>query len=572
MSYLGIHIFTWSIDWTQTVNGDWSFDLREIAVGFGPEFFDPQQSHLVHGFQFEAQFRDTEIDALATFLDAIKGRANPFWLPGPASRFRITRDLGTLGQSSSSSSRTSSSSADEGDRFLIIQQGEETAWELQAGRYLYFTKSGQSARTSKITSVTANTNGTETVLIDDKFTPKIDQTWTAVPLYLVRLAADVEQAPLQAERVQLRNFRVVELPKEYARLEEFGGVIPPEEYVWLYRFTARIPGGTAVWRFTSAASDVTIADPATQSSSSSSTSESVSSQTSTSQSSASAGESSSSTSSSSTSGHSSSSSQSSSSSPSSANSSSSSSGDGQTVWTAARISHGAIKRDMRLGGSVTLQADYQSVEPLRLLIPLRLSAPLKVEILRTTVNGIEPESIFLGQVRKPTVEGRNLTAQCHELGDIMELKLPGFFIQRTCNYRVFDPNTCRASRTTFGHTVTITRASGREAVMQGATLAGLAADWFAQGKIEIGSGFDMQVLSVLASAAAVGNTVAITVAAPVVLELPVSGTALPGCDGTRLSCGVAKFNNFVNFGGHETPRDNLTLTAIRSQTGTGGKK
>lgn len=215
--------------------------------------------------------------------------------------------------------------------------------------------------------------------------------------------------------------------------------------------------------------------------------------------------------------------------------------------------------------------DYDTVEPLRLCIPLRIAVPLKLEILKTDSNFNEADIIFTGTVREPRLEGRRVRVTCVEWGDAMDAKVPNFFIQRDCNYRVYDANTCRANRTTKEVAVNITASSGRSATIQGAGLAGLAADWFAHGWIETGSGLNRQVRFVTASGAASGTSVAVTVNEPFDVEVPVSATAIPGCDGRRTTCDT-KFSNLVNFGGHETPRDNLAVAVLKTESPTTGKK
>lgn len=217
-----------------------------------------------------------------------------------------------------------------------------------------------------------------------------------------------------------------------------------------------------------------------------------------------------------------------------------------------------------------ITGDYDTIEPLRLCIPLRIYVPLKVEILKTDTDFGQPETLFNGTVRNPRLKGRRVTVSCVEWGDAIESKVPNFFIQRTCNYRVYDANTCRASQSSYQKSVSIVALSGRTATIQGAGLTGLAAGWFSEGWIETGTGLDRRVGFVTDSAAASGNQIVLTLSNPLSIEIPASATAVPGCTGERSTC-ISKFNNLANFGGHETPRDNLTLAAIKVQT-KGGKK
>lgn len=567
MDLLGRPIFSQEINWAQQVAASWSFDVRQASLGFGPETLDPRQQHVVHGWEFAVDLTGSAIDDLETFMDGLLGRANTFWLPGPVLAFRI-EDGG---------SATS---------FIVTDQGAADDWDLHPGGYLWFRKAGQPSQFGRISGVVDNGDGTETVTwgpvaevtgessssssSDTAWAAEVvDETWIAQPLALVRMADDVERIEVMAERVRRQTFRVVELPNEYAALAAQTADAPALP-VFLYRFRAEFDDGPAEWRYTSHPTDVTMEAVADQSSSSTAADD-----TSSSLSSSSSAESQSSLSSSSSQNSSSSSSsdeRSSSSSSTSLSSQSSSSDAGtDSLWVSAPITHSRISRSTRLGGTATITADIDSVEPLRLLIPNRVAVNLTVEILRTNTNFDETETMFLGSVRSPQVDGRRITVKCVEWGDAMDQRIPRFFIQRECNYRVYDPLTCRASQASKEVAVSVTAAANRSARIKGAGLIGLAEDWFAQGWIELGSGIQTRRYFVVQSTLAAGDEVTVVTSQPITDELPVAATAVPGCDGKRTTC-VSKFNNLVNFGGHETPRDNLTLVAIQTSSARGGKK
>lgn len=676
MTFKGLQVFTWTIDWSDTVNGSWQFDLRALTVGFGPELIDPKQDHIVHGFDFQTDFRESAIADIDAFLDSLEGRARPFWLPGPPAEFKIKDDR-------------------EANSFLIEEQGAATGWELKPGGYLWFTKPGEEPQSGKITSIVDYGDGTELVTFEqvkegqesssssvnssasttssltttsqssstaagltttsESSTSKsststvtssstsqsssskssvvsasysssnssssatsansssstttasistgsssssystssssqsesssssssafigVDETWRVSALVLVRLADDEEKMEVMAERWQRRAFKVVEVPHEYALVPALA-IPEPSEPVFLYRFTAELPDGNIEWLYTSHPSDVTLQPADAQSSSSSqaeeTTSDSLTSQSSSESVTFTSVSSSSSTNSSSTTAASAtttSESKTSTTSASSANSSSSSSGEGSTVWLAVGIEHGRISRSMKQGGTASITADYDEVEPLRLCVPMRLAAPLRVEIIKTTAALNEMEKLFDGVVRKPELVGRKVTVSCIEWGDAMEGRVPNFFIQRDCNYRVYDTATCRADKASKTYAVSIIAVSGRLAVITAAGLSGLNADWFAQGWIEYGTGLDRRTLFIAASTAPTGEQITLTLTTAITAELPVTASAVAGCDARRSTC-IAKFNNLVNFGGHAPPRDNLTLMAVRSKQQTGGKK
>lgn len=552
-TYLSKPVFEWPIDWTNPVNGTWGYDLKELQIGFGPELIDPLATYVIQGWEFQITLRDEEIPAVDSFMDALRGRAFPFWLPGPPAGLRIVEGIST-------------------SSFKVREQGATAEWSTRL-KYLSFEKYADGVTTiqrGQILSVTDNLDGTETVTLSVALDTAVDSSWQIQALYLVRNAEDVEHVEIVAERCQRRSIKVVEIRTDYGSLR---GIVPPRQDVFLYRFTAELPDGTIAWRYTSHPTDVTIESSALQSSSSSSSSFSESSSSSSSQSSSSGGESSSSSSSSSSSvSSSSSSSKSSSSSSSSRNSSSSSDADNDSVmWLAGAIEHDGLSRSSKLGGTVTIIGDFDTIEPLRLSLPTRISVQLRVQIYKASLDFTETELIFDGVIRKPELVGRRVRVTGMEFGDMLDGKFPPFYIQRDCNYTVYEPGTCRADKASKQVAVTLTAKAGRVIRVEGSGLAGKPVDYYAEGWVELGSGLSRVVLFVLQSTAANGPVILLTVANPLRLDVPAAGILTPGCAGTRADC-IGKHNNFVNFGGHETPRENLTLTAIKTNASTGGKK
>jgi uncharacterized phage protein (TIGR02218 family) len=218
-----------------------------------------------------------------------------------------------------------------------------------------------------------------------------------------------------------------------------------------------------------------------------------------------------------------------------------------------------------------LTADYDLVEPLRLQVPLRLSALLRVQVYKTNILLEETSLVFDGLVSSPSVEGRTITVKCQEWGQVMAGRLPQFYIQPNCNYRVFDARTCKLSTAAFQVSVTVTAKSGRSLTVSGAGLSGKPRDYFAQGWIEVGSGVDRQVLFILSNSDASGNKIVASTNATLNQAVPASATIVPGCDGLRRTC-IQKFNNLNNFGGHITPKENLVLEAIKIESGAISKK
>lgn len=104
-------------------------------------------------------------------------------------------------------------------------------------------------------------------------------------------------------------------------------------------------------------------------------------------------------------------------------------------------------------------------------------------------------------------------------------------------------------------------ADGRQIVVAGAGLAGLAAHYFAEGWIQFRTGSTYEVRTILRSTAEVGGEVTLTLNAPLSFAVIAAASLYPGCDGTDGAC-VLKFNNMVNWGWHRIPLRNLTLKAM----------
>jgi uncharacterized phage protein (TIGR02218 family) len=240
------------------------------------------------------------------------------------------------------------------------------------------------------------------------------------------------------------------------------------------------------------------------------------------------------------------------------------------VWEAVGIEHGSVEHSAKLGGQTTISADYDAVQPLALLVPLQIASEVTVEILETDVSLGSPDEVFTGLVGKVEREGRKVTANCGEWGAALDQRIPNFYIQPTCNYRVYDPSTCKADKTSKTVAISATVAVGRTVTVSGGGLAGKPANWFARGWLDVGTGLNRRLLFVVDSAAAIGTTVVLTLSVALDLTLPVSGSVFPGCDGNRATC-ETKFNNLVNFGGCFVPEDNLAVSAITVSAG-GGKK
>lgn len=231
-TYLSRPIFTTPVNWTDGASQRLSYDLRELAIGFGAEVFAPLQNHVVHGFEFSVQLNtETEILALENFFAALRGRLHGFWLPAPTEATDIVSGISTT-------------------QFDIAGQGFTDTWNDHPAVHLWFTHGGTS-EARRILSVADNGDGTERITLESALTSMPNAETMVSRLHYVRLADDTERAIFLAEWFEQRSFQVLELPTEYAAAET--GELPVYLYdIWIDPAT----GPDLHWRYTSFAADV----------------------------------------------------------------------------------------------------------------------------------------------------------------------------------------------------------------------------------------------------------------------------------------------------------------------------
>lgn len=243
-------------------------------------------------------------------------------------------------------------------------------------------------------------------------------------------------------------------------------------------------------------------------------------------------------------------------------------------YVARRITHGPLSFSARGDREeVEIETLYEADNPLSLLFPLKLSTPLWVEIVEGNL-AVEdaPVPIFRGLALAASVQGKKETVRCASAMDSMRANVPAMMLQPRCNYRLYEPNTCRVDPDLHKLAVTLVSASAREIVVSGAGLAGKVAHYFAEGWVQFGTGSTYEVRTILGSTAEAGGQVTLTLNAGLSFAVATDGgTLYPGCDGTDGACQV-KFSNFSNWGGHRIPLRNLALKAMEIKAGSGGKK
>lgn len=631
----GLFVFKWPIDWTNAVNGSWDFDLRELQLGFGPELIDPQQNYIVNGFEFETTVRDDEIDEINDFLDELQGRTNPFWLMGPLMEFKISADsiatefiifdqeastywqleagkylaFRKAGEENQYRKITSIEDNLDGTETVTINVATETVVDESWRVYpIYLVRMADDTENIEVMAERCQRRSFKVVELPNDY-QRIDSglQLPIAPVYLYRFTAPFTDGDVvwhftshpkdvTIEADYLQSSSSSGFSETSSSQSSFSSVNSSTSKSSVSISSASSEGdGQAVTIISAFGSSVIISGaglaglpenhflqghltygsksfligssstpigiqirlvlyspvldslpiaaqvgpPIDAHSDSDSETESSSSATSLS-------------------------------SATSANSSSSDNPPSVT-WLSVGLEHDRLSRSTSLGGTVALTGDYDTVEPLRLLIPMRMDVPLRVEILKTDLSLITPDIIFSGLIMKPSLEGRKISVQASEWGDVLDQKVPGFYIQRDCNYRLFEPATCKKDPTLEQIEVSIIAASGRSAVIAGRGLEGIAEDHFAQGFLKYGIGLNQRTVFITSSEAASGILIALDISSRILDELPITALASPGCDGTRNTCAF-KFNNIQNFGGSAAAKENLTLVAIKTDTSAQGKK
>jgi uncharacterized phage protein (TIGR02218 family) len=234
------------------------------------------------------------------------------------------------------------------------------------------------------------------------------------------------------------------------------------------------------------------------------------------------------------------------------------------TWTPEPIAHGQLRQSARADREeVMVQAYWSAATPLKLFVPFMLPLPLKVRITKRTLPSLTTQKVlFQGEVRSVKPKGKFLEARCSSFLDALERRLPSFLIQKTCNYILFEPNTCKAVAATYAKTATITTITRDVIRVSDASLTGLGTGWFAGGWLQMGTGAELEYRAIMDSTEIGGGVHELTMNQR--LEhgaVSDAATLYPGCDRTFATCG-SKFSNGDNFGGFPfMPRRNPALRA-----------
>lgn len=246
---------------------------------------------------------------------------------------------------------------------------------------------------------------------------------------------------------------------------------------------------------------------------------------------------------------------------------------GETTWLPAAIEHSAIRRAAKADREdVTVTAVLAAGTPWARLFPRSLGRPLWLEIREVDLSNLASATVvFVGRLRKHTLEGRKVTMPFASILDALTPQIPTAEISPSCNHCLYSA-ACGVSRAAHRVTGTISAMSGTQLTVTAAGLAGKPAHWYAGGYIDAGDMGTLETRTVRGSSAADGNDVVVHLDAAFAFATVGSEIRIhPGCDLTPATC-ETKFDNFINFGGFGyVTQTNLALRGIEYDT-TGGQK
>lgn len=256
-------------------------------------------------------------------------------------------------------------------------------------------------------------------------------------------------------------------------------------------------------------------------------------------------------------------------------------------YLAFPMTHGQLQQTARGDKEeVQINAKADPTHPFSLFFPAPFPATMDVEILSCLLGTPDTTTtLFSGIIRTIEDNGTQYSAKCASALYLLDRKLPRMLIQPTCNYALFDPQTCTILRAAFEITVILT-AIDNDLVNGPNVTVELAypdvfpartstANWFMGGIFETGFASSYEPRTITSSTwDSVHSLLTLGLNMPLwkaVVGQYVQITA--GCDGSVNAC-TNKFNNYPRFGGHPfVPQRNLTLEAFDDlPISQGGKK
>ncbi|MHB8520733.1 MAG: baseplate hub domain-containing protein [Limisphaerales bacterium] len=239
-----------------------------------------------------------------------------------------------------------------------------------------------------------------------------------------------------------------------------------------------------------------------------------------------------------------------------------------STFTSSPIEHASLSRGMKASKEdVQLQTWFDANNPVTQFIPFSLSAPLWVRIYETTYAAPSTRTLkFTGLVSEVDADGKLLTAKCSSILDALGRRFPRMLIQPICNYFVYS-TPCGVDKTQYQAHVTLFELAGVYAVVDQSSVdtpdrfTNAAANDFALGWIQTGTGQQFEIRSILASTVVSGGKIVLTLDKPFIYAVAAqAATMYLGCDGSKDTC-KTKFGNFKRWGGHGyVPAQNPTIT------------
>lgn len=244
------------------------------------------------------------------------------------------------------------------------------------------------------------------------------------------------------------------------------------------------------------------------------------------------------------------------------------------TWEPRRITHDTLELDTSgIRQSLELRAEITDDSPWAVFAQVASVQPIFVEIQTASLPTMTDRAvIFSGVVFEFDVKGKSASLKARAFGLDPSMSLPTHVFSARCPWRVFVAGQCNLDPTGWKKAATISAIAGRTITVQGSALTGLADNWFAEGTFEVTGTANPETRLVMTHPAASGDTITLTLNAP--LRFAAVGAAVqltPGCDGRMATC-ISKFNNLVNFGGHQHALRNLSIRAVEVQPTAAGKK
>lgn len=243
------------------------------------------------------------------------------------------------------------------------------------------------------------------------------------------------------------------------------------------------------------------------------------------------------------------------------------------------IEHKELRKTIRRdAGHLVIDSRYDPKNPISKFVPFTIPLPLWVKIYETTFADPDTRSvIFTGQVDEVEIQGRNLTAKCSTLIEILGRRWPGLLFQPICNAILFS-DACGIDKTLYDVSCTIKEINGRYVTIESNApgdpdvFTSAVANFFALGWIETGTGATFEIRTIDQSSSYQAGDMTLLLSHKLAYaKVGQSVTMYPGCDGLWNTCRT-KYNNGRRWKGHVIAPSNPTIRAMQAEQSTGNKK